>query len=95
MYSAIAISTRISPRTAFFEISDPHVGPMSSTLMSVLEIPACVARSLRILVESGSPVRLPVRIATESPLTTWTDPVSPYFARVASMSWTVAPVCSG
>jgi hypothetical protein len=60
----------IRPRSAFFEISDPHVGPMSSTLISVFAIPACEARSFRSFAESCRPVSDSVRIATESPLTT-------------------------
>ena len=40
----MAASTKNSPRIAFFEISAPHVGPTSFTLMSDVVIPACFAR---------------------------------------------------
>ena len=40
MYSAMAASTMKSPRSAFLEISDPHVGPTSFTFTSLVAIPA-------------------------------------------------------
>ena len=92
MYALIAARTTANPINAFREISPPHVGPTSSMFTSTGSMPACRARSRRIVSELVTPSLVNDGARTEmlSPFTIWTSASSiPWSARSEETSSTL------